>query len=84
MADHLQQGSVFDQIEDDVRLRAATQPLLDEARQDRETIKALVAALKNARRSMIVSVTGIADGLTIHDIRRWIEEADAALAKAER
>ena len=49
-----------------------------------DKVEALVAALKNARRSMIVSVTGVTDGLTIHDIRRWIEAADAALAKAEK
>lgn len=43
----------------------------------------LLAALKLARRSMIVSVTGISDGLTIHEVRQWIEQTDAAIAKAE-
>ena len=37
-------------------------------------------ALINARRAMIVSVMGISDGLTIYDIKRWIEQADAALS----
>lgn len=53
--------------------------LSDELDNVRERRRKLQAALILARRSMIVSVTGISDGLTIHDIRQWIEQADAAL-----
>jgi hypothetical protein len=42
----------------------------------------LLKALENARRAMIVSVTGISGGITIHDTEQWIKHADAAIAKA--
>jgi len=45
-------------------------------------INRLRGVLEKARRSMIVSVTGVNDGQTIHDVRGWIEEADYALAQS--
>lgn len=44
-----------------------------------ERIAELEAALQNARRAMICSVTGISDGITIYQVREWIAQADAAL-----
>lgn len=45
----------------------------------RAEIERLREALMLARRVMTVSVTGISDGMTIHQIREWIKQADVAL-----
>jgi len=52
-------------------------------RAERARVERLEAALTNARRAMICSVTGISDGITIHQTREWIADADAALARKE-
>lgn len=41
-------------------------------------------ALRNCRRSMICQVTGISDGITIWQVKQWIEDADAILNEQDK